>query len=193
MIEFVKGRLIEKYPTHAVVDCNGLGYFLNISLNTFSKLSDEENVLIYTHLVVREDAHLLYGFFDKVEREVFRLLIQVNGVGVNTARIILSTLTPDQVEAAIASEDVNLLKSVKGIGAKTAQRVIIDLKDKVGAVISTETGEVFESTNAKFEATSALKVLGFADKQINNVLDKLLKNEPGLGVEELIKSALKML
>jgi Holliday junction DNA helicase RuvA len=193
MIEFVKGRLIEKYPTHAVVDCNGLGYFLNISLNTFSKLSDEENVLIYTHLVVREDAHLLYGFFDKVEREVFRLLIQVNGVGVNTARIILSTLTPDQVEAAIASEDVNLLKSVKGIGAKTAQRVIIDLKDKVGAVISTETGEVFDKTNVKFEATSALKVLGFGDKQINNALEKLLKNEPGLGVEDLIKSALKML
>jgi len=193
MIEFIQGRLIEKYPTHAVIDCSGVGYFINISLNTFSQIPDDENLKLFTHFVVREDAQMLYGFFEQHEREVFRLLISVSGVGVNTARVILSTLTPQQVEECIASEDVNTLKSVKGIGAKTAQRVILDLKDKISKDVELTANTSLTKSNNKEEALSALEVLGFARKQASKVVEKLLANEPGLSVEELIKSALKVL
>ncbi|MEN8136912.1 MAG: Holliday junction branch migration protein RuvA [Bacteroidota bacterium] len=193
MIEHIQGRLVEKQPTHAVVDCNGVGYFINISLNTFSKLPDVENLKLHTHLVVREDAQILYGFYEREEREIFRLLISVNGVGVNTARVILSTLTAEQVQETLLSEDVDVLKGVKGIGAKTAQRIIIDLKDKVDISIGDSEISLPKHNTNKEEALSALEVLGFARKQSVKVIEKFLKNEPGLSVEELIKNALKVL
>jgi Holliday junction DNA helicase RuvA len=193
MIEHIHGRLIEKNPTYATIDCNGVGYFVNISLNTFSKIPDEENLKLYTHLVVREDAQMLYGFYEKEEREIFRMLISVNGVGVNTARVILSTLTPSQTQEAILSGNVDQLKAVKGIGAKTAQRIILDLRDKIGKNIEISDILLPQHNSSKEEALSALEVLGFARKQSLKVVDKFLKNEPGLTVEELIKSALKVL
>jgi len=193
MIEHIKGKLVEKSPTHAVIDCGGVGYFLNISLNTFSKIPDRESLMLFSHLVVREDAQMLYGFFEKEEREIFRMLISVNGVGVNTARIILSTLTPGQAQEAIISENVDLLKSVKGIGAKTAQRIILDLRDKVGKDLEISDISQLKHNSSKEEALSALEVLGFTKKQSTKVVDKFLKNEPGLSVEDLIKSALKVL
>jgi len=193
MIEHIQGKLVEKNPTNAVIECSGVGYNINISLNTFSKIPDAENLKLYTHLVIREDAHLLYGFYEKTERDIFRMLISVSGVGVNTARVILSTLTPSQAQEAIVSENVDQLKSVKGIGAKTAQRIILDLKDKVGKNIDISNISLPAHNTNKEEALSALEVLGFTRKQSLKVIDKFLKNEPGLSVEELIKSALKVL
>ncbi len=193
MIEHIQGKLVEKTPTNAIIDCNGVGYHINISLNTFSKIPDEENLKLYTHFVVREDANLLYGFYDKEEREIFRMLISVNGVGVNTARVILSTLSPSQAQEAILTDNVDQLKAVKGIGAKTAQRIILDLKDKIGKSVNISDISLPVHNSSKDEALSALEVLGFARKQSIKVIDKFLKNEPGLTVEELIKSALKVL
>ena len=131
MITFIKGKLIEKTPTNAIIEANGIGYFLNISLNTYSKIPDTENVLLYTHLYIREDAHTLFGFVNTLEREIFKLLISVSGVGPSIARTMLSSMTSEQIQQAIATEDIPTIKTVKGIGAKTAQRVIIDLKDKI--------------------------------------------------------------
>jgi Holliday junction DNA helicase RuvA len=193
MIEHIQGKLVEKSPTNAIIDCNGVGYFINISLNTFSKIPDSENLKLFTHFVVREDANLLYGFYEKTERDIFRMLISVNGVGVNTARVILSTLSPSQAQEAILSENVDQLKSVKGIGAKTAQRIILDLRDKVGKDIEISDISLPKHNSNKEEALSALEVLGFMRKQSIKVVDKFLKNEPGLSVEELIKNALKVL
>jgi Holliday junction DNA helicase RuvA len=193
MIEFIQGRLVEKNPTNAVIDCNGIGYNINISLNTFSKIPDGENLKLFTHFVVREDAQLLYGFFEREEREIFRMLISVNGVGVNTARVILSTLTPSQAQEAILTENVDQLKSVKGIGAKTAQRIILDLRDKIGKNVEISDISLPTHNSNKEEALSALEVLGFTRKQSVKVIDKFLKNEPKLTVEELIKNALKIL
>lgn len=193
MIEHIQGKLVEKNPTSATIDCNGVGYFINISLNTFSKIPDEENLKLFTHFVVREDANLLYGFYDKEEREIFRMLISVNGVGVNTARVILSTLSPSQAQESILTEDVDQLKAVKGIGAKTAQRIILDLRDKIGKNLEVSDISLPKHNTNKEEALSALEVLGFTRKQSLKVVDKFLKNEPGLTVEELIKSALKVL
>jgi len=193
MIEHIQGKLVEKNPTYTIIDCSGVGYFINISLNTFSKIPDKENLKLFTHFVVREDANILYGFYEKEEREIFRMLISVNGVGVNTARVILSTLTPSQAQEAILTENVDQLKSVKGIGAKTAQRIILDLRDKIGKNIELSDISLPKHNTSKEEALSALEVLGFARKQSMKVVDKFLKNEPGLSVEELIKSALKVL
>lgn len=131
MITHIQGKLVEKNPTHVIIDCNGVGYFINISLHTFSQVPDKEHLRLYTHLLVREDAHVLYGFYEKVEREIFGLLLSVSGVGASTARTMLSSLTPSQVRDAIAHGDVATIQSIKGIGAKTAQRVILDLKDKM--------------------------------------------------------------
>ena len=193
MIEHIKGKLVEKNPTNVIIDCNGIGYDINISLNTFSKIPDEENLKLFTHFVVREDAQLLYGFYEKEERDIFRMLISVNGVGVNTARVILSTLTPSQAQEAILTENVDQLKAVKGIGAKTAQRIILDLRDKIGKNIEISDISLPKHNSNKEEALSALDVLGFTRKQSTKVIDKFLRNEPGLTVEELIKSALKVL
>jgi len=185
--------MIEKNPTDVVIDCNGVGYFINISLHTFSQLPATENVLLYTHLQVREDAHTLYGFSTKIEREIFRLLISVSGVGASIARTMLSSLDPKQVMDAIASEDVPVIQSVKGIGAKTAQRVILDLKDKIIKVFGMDDVSAISSNTNKNEALSALETLGFARKIAEKVCDKVVKQHPEATVEEIIKQALKNL
>ncbi|MBV7269753.1 Holliday junction branch migration protein RuvA [Winogradskyella luteola] len=193
MITHLEGKLVEKNPTDIVIDCNGVGYFINISLHTFSQIPDREHLRLYTYLQVREDSHSLYGFSSKVEREIFKLLISVSGIGANTARTMLSSLTPEQVKEGIASEDVTLIQSVKGIGAKTAQRVIIDLKDKVLKVYGMDELSLIPNNTNKDEALSALDVLGFNKKQSEKVVDRILKTQPDAEVEQIIKEALKNL
>ena len=193
MITHLKGKLVEKNPTYVIVECAGVGYFLNISLHTFSLLQDEENIQLYTHLQVREDSHTLFGFAERTEREIFRLLISVSGIGSSTARTMLSSMTPDQVRDAIAGADVVSIQAIKGIGAKTAQRVILDLKDKVLKVY--DMGEVSTQSNntTKEEALSALEVLGFNRRQSERVVDKVINQDPSLSVEDVIKKALNNL
>jgi Holliday junction DNA helicase RuvA len=193
MINHLNGRLIEKYPTHAVIECGGVGYFVNISLNTYAALPDEEQTRLYTHLQVREDAHTLFGFYTLAEREIFRLLISVSGVGSSTARTMLSSMTPAQVRDAIAGGDVPAIQSVKGIGAKTAQRVILDLRDKVLKVYELDEVSPESDNTNKEEALSALEVLGFARKSAEKAVDAVLRQDPLLSVEGIIKSALKNL
>ncbi|WP_299249687.1 Holliday junction branch migration protein RuvA [uncultured Lacinutrix sp.] len=193
MITHIKGKLVEKNPTDVVIDCNGVGYLLNISLNTFSQIPEGESIQLYTHLQVKEDSHSLYGFVTKGEREVFRLLISVSGIGTNTARTMLSSLTPKQIREGIATEDVALIQSIKGIGVKTAQRVIIDLKDKIIKIYDIDEVSVNRSNTNKDEALSALEVLGFTKKQAERVVDKIVVSEPEASVEAIIKQALKKL
>lgn len=193
MITHIQGRLVEKNPTDVVIDCNGVGYFINISLHTFTELPADEQVKLFTHLLVREDSHTLYGFTSVAEREIFRLLISVSGVGASTARTMLSSLAPDQVLEAIAQNDIRTIQSVKGIGSKTAQRVILDLKDKILKVyglssISTET-----SNTNKNEALSALETLGFVRKQAQKAVDAIVRENPQASAEMIIKQALKNL
>ncbi|MHA7841897.1 MAG: Holliday junction branch migration protein RuvA [Winogradskyella sp.] len=193
MITHLEGKLVEKNPTDVVIDCNGVGYFINISLHTFSQIPDREHLKLYTYLQVREDSHSLYGFSSKTEREIFKLLISVSGIGANTARTMLSSLTPEQVKEGIANGDVALIQSVKGIGAKTAQRVIIDLKDKVLKVYGIDELSLIPNNTSKDEALSALDVLGFNKKQSEKVVDKILQAQPDALVEQIIKEALKNL
>ena len=193
MITQLRGRLVEKNPTHIVVDCNGIGYEVNISLHTFSRLRGEEQITIYTHLQVKEDSHTLYGFMEKAERLVFRQLLSVSGIGANTARMMLSSLTPEQVVEAISTEDLDTIQSVKGIGKKTAQRVILDLKDKIRS--SEEYSEIVNtpSNSNKEEALSALETLGYTRKQSEKIISKICNNNPDANVEDIIKLALKNL
>jgi len=193
MITQVRGRLVEKSPTEVVIDCNGVGYLLHISLNTFSGLTEDENVVLYTHLSIREDAHTLFGFINKTEREVFKLLISVSGVGPSIARTMCSSMTSDEIQQAIASENVAVIQSVKGIGAKTAQRVIVDLKDKILKTFNIDEVSVSASNTNKDEALSALEVLGFNRKQSDKVVNTVLKANPDASVENIIKLALKNL
>lgn len=193
MITHIQGKLIEKNPTHVVIDCNGVGYILHISLHTFSQIPDAENLKLFTHLQVKEDSHTLYGFSSLAEREIFRLLISVSGIGASTARTMLSSLTPKQVREGIANEDVALIQSIKGIGAKTAQRVIIELKDKVLKIYDIDEVLVPKDNTSKDEALSALEVLGFAKKQAERVVDKIVASQPDASVESIIKQALKNL
>lgn len=193
MIHHLKGQLIEKNPTYVVIDCNGVGYLVNISLHTFSQIPDSEAISLYTHLQVKEDDHTLYGFVQKSEREMFRLLISVSGVGTSTARTMLSSLSPSEVSEAIAKGDVPTIQSVKGIGAKTAQRVILDLKDKVLKVLGDEEVFVSQNNTNKEEALSALETLGYNRRQAGKVVDKILKEDPESTVESIIKLALKKL
>jgi len=193
MITQLRGRLIEKNPTNVVVDCNGVGYEVNVSLHTFSLLPESEAVKLYTHLQIKEDSHTLWGFVEKSEREVFKLLISVSGIGTSTARTMLSSLTPKQVQNAIAVGDVATIQSVKGIGAKTAQRVIIELKDKVLKLFNIEEETVSLSNTNKEEALSALEVLGYNRKQAEKVCNTVLKETPDATVETIIKQALKSL
>ena len=193
MIAHLEGKLVEKNPTDVIIDCNGVGYHLHISLHTFSQIPDQENLKLYTHLQVREDSHTLYGFSTKVERELFRLLISVSGIGASIARAMLSSLNPDQIKEGIASGNVALIQSIKGIGAKTAQRVIIDLKDKVLKIYGIEELSVSQSNTHKDEALSALEVLGFNRKQAEKAIDKIVVNQPDAPVEVIIKEALKNL
>jgi Holliday junction DNA helicase RuvA len=193
MITHLEGKLVEKNPTDVVIDCNGVGYFINISLHTFSQIPDGENLKLYTYLQVREDSQSLYGFSSKSEREIFKLLISVSGIGTNTARTMLSSLTPQQVKEGIAGGDVALIQSVKGIGIKTAQRVIIDLKDKVLKVYGIDQLSLIPNNTNKDEALSALDVLGFNRKQSEKVVDRVLQAQPDALVEQIIKEALKNL
>lgn len=193
MFEFIKGKVSELTPTFAIIDTGDIGYFIHISLNTYSKLTKDSDIQLYIHQVIREDANLLFGFFNHHEREIFRMLLSVSGIGANTARMMLSSLTPSEVEQAILEGNVALLKSIKGIGTKSAQRVIVDLKDKIGK--GAEIGEVFalQSNTIKDESLSALVMLGFSRTYAQKVIDKILLKEKDITVEELIKKALKEL
>ena len=193
MIDYIKGSITQITPTYLTVETGGIGYFVNISLTTFSKLENKNEFKILVHEIIREDSHHLFGFADTGERDIFRLLISVTGVGANTARMMLSSLSPDEIEIAIIGSDVNLLKSIKGIGLKTAQRIIIDLKDKIGKHAGGD--EIFTITNntIRDEALSALVMLGFAKNAVLKVIDKIVREEKSLTVEDLIKRALKNL
>ncbi|MEL0185742.1 MAG: Holliday junction branch migration protein RuvA [Flavobacteriaceae bacterium] len=192
MITQIKGRLVEKSPTELVVDCNGVGYSVNISLNTFSQLNDEENIKLFTHLIVKEDSHTLFGFSTKSERELFKLLISVSGVGASTARTMLSSLTPVEIISSINNEDVNSVQSIKGIGSKTAQRIILELKDKVLSLESDDTQIQMISKDAD-EAITALEVLGYSRKQTSKIVNQIKTENHGITVESLIKKALNKL
>lgn len=194
MITQLQGKLIEKNPTHVVIDCHGVGYFVNISLNTYSALPEGEAIKLYTYLQIKEDAHTLYGFLTKAEREVFVLLLSVSGVGASTARTMLSSLTATHVRSAIINGDVATIQAVKGIGAKTAQRVVLDLKDKMLKLQDFEEVHFNTLNTNKEEALAALEVLGFVRKQAEKVVNTIIKsNSEELSVEEIIKQALKRL
>ena len=193
MITKITGRLVEKSPTELVIDCNGIGYLVNISLNTFSMIGDDENISLFTYLQVKEDSHSLFGFSDKQERSLFKKLISVSGIGASTARTMLSSLSPEEIQNAIISGNVSTIQSIKGIGLKTAQRVIIDLKDKVGLVSEkNEFSSNIYNTNQD-EALSALEVLGYGRKQTTKIVQMLINESPEITVEQLIKGALNKL
>ncbi|MGL5272343.1 MAG: Holliday junction branch migration protein RuvA [Phocaeicola sp.] len=196
MIEYIEGKIAEITPTLAVIDCNGIGYGINISLNTYSAIQQKAQTKLFIHEAIREDAHILYGFSTKQERELFLLLISVSGIGGNTARMILSALTPSELCAVISSGNDKLLKTVKGIGLKTAQRVIVDLKDKItstgDATVSSEMA-LGINTQLQEEAIAALTMLGFAPAPSQKVVMAILKEEPSATVESVIKLALKRL
>ena len=193
MFEYIEGKIDELNPAFVVIDNQGVGYFVNISLTTYQSISTLKNIRIYIHQVVREDAHLLFGFFTKSERSVFRSLISVSGVGANTARMMLSSMNPEAIQEAILSEDVNLLKTIKGIGAKSAQRIIVELKDKIGE--PEKSGELIapKDNTLQEEALSALVMLGFNKSAVEKVLSKLLISGNNYTVEGLIKEALQKL
>lgn len=193
MIEYIEGKVSTLTPTSLVLETTGIGYFINISLYTYSQIDGKENVKMLIHEVIREDAHQLYGFAASREREIFRMLLSVSGVGANTARMMLSSAEPSGIEKAIMESDVNMLKGIKGIGAKTAQRIIIDLKDKIGK--SSDDADLFavRDNTIRDEAFTALVMLGFPKNVVGKALDKLLKEEKDLSVEQLIKGALKIL
>ena len=193
MITQLRGRLVEKSPTSVVIDCQGVGYLVNISLYTFGQLTDEENIQLFTHLQVREDAHTLYGFTTDLERQLFRLLIGISGIGANTARTMLSSLSPSEIGQAIQDEQVDTIQSVKGIGAKTAQRVVIELRDKVKAVFADVGIPAISSNTNREEALSALVVLGYQTKSCVKVIDELLSMDAEMSVERLIRNALNKL
>lgn len=197
MIEYLNGPVIELNPAHAVIDLNGVGYFVHISLNTYSAINSQKKVKLHIHEAIREDAHSLYGFYDVDERELFRMLISVSGVGANTGIVFLSSLSVVDLKMAILSGDVNKLKSVKGIGLKTAQRLIVELKDKLAKEPMSDDNSalIFTGMNntAREEALSALVTLGFVRKNAEKAIDKILRNDPELTVERLIKDALKQM
>ncbi|MGV8815238.1 MAG: Holliday junction branch migration protein RuvA [Gelidibacter sp.] len=193
MITHIQGKLVEKNLTDVVIDCNGVGYLLNISLHTYSQIPEGDYLKLYTYLQVKEDSHSLFGFSSIAEREIFKLLISVSGVGPSIARTMLSSLTPKQVREGIALGDAALIQSIKGIGAKTAARVILDLKDKVLKVYDLDELSTVKNNTNKDEALSALEVLGFARKQAERVVDKVVASQPDASVEVIIKQALKNL
>lgn len=193
MYEFLQGVLTEKNPTYVVLENNGIGYLVNISLNTFSKIKDLQNTKLFTHFYVREDAQILYGFADEVERELFRFLLSVSGVGASTARLILSSLSTEEVYAAITQEQSSVLQSVKGVGGKTAQRIVIDLKDKLMKAGIEHEKVDFSHNTLKDEALSGLLILGFNKSSAEKAINKILQKDSVTNVEGLIKEALKIL
>jgi len=193
MIAHIQGKLVEKNPTEVVIDCGGVGYHINISLHTYSLLPNSDQIKLFTYLQVKEDAHTLFVFFEKSEREIFKMLLSVSGIGASIARTMLSSLEPKQIIQAIASGDVGTVQSIKGIGLKTAQRVILDLQDKVLKLYDLdEVSMVLNNTN-RDEALSALEVLGFVRKTSEKVVEKIIKEDPDASVESIIKKALKSL
>ena len=193
MIAHLQGKLVEKSPTQIVIDCGGVGYHVNISLHTYSLLPNTDFIKVYTHLQIKEDAHTLFGFMEKSEREIFRLLLSVSGIGASIARTMLSSLDPKQITNAIASADVVTIQSIKGIGSKTAQRVILDLKEKVLKLYDLDEVSMSKSNTNRDEALSALEVLGFVRKASEKVIEKIVKEDPDASVESIIKKALKSL
>ena len=193
MYDFIEGAIVERTPAYVVLLAGGTGFYIHISLYTYTKMPENGDCRLYIHQVIREDAHLLFGFIGKHERDIFRMLITVSGIGANTARLILSSMTPEEVEQAILEGNVYALQNIKGIGAKTAQRVIVDLKDKVGK--GSRTGELFlpERNTIREESLIALVALGFQKKQVEKIIGNILSKNPVLSVEDLIKQALKML
>ncbi|MBR5777115.1 MAG: Holliday junction branch migration protein RuvA [Bacteroidales bacterium] len=193
MYNYISGEIAEATPSYVVIDNNGIGYLLEISLNTYTQIKDLTEVKLLVHYVVREDAHLLYGFFDEQERSLFRNLINVNGVGVSTARVMLSTLNTQELTNAIVSENVKMVQSIKGIGPKTAQRIVLELHDKLTIDEQLQINTVVQSNKNTEEALSALVMLGFVKGQASKVLDKIAADNPTMTVEDLIKQALKVL
>ena len=193
MYNYISGKLVEATPSYAVVDNNGIGYLIEISINTFTQIKDLTEVKLLIHYVVREDAHLMFGFFDENERMLFRSLINVNGVGVGTARVMLSTFSPQELSNAIVSENVKMVQSIKGIGAKTAQRIVLELHDKLEKPVDVIMNNTAAGNKNVEEALSALVMLGFVKAQASKVLDKIAIANPAFTVEELIKQALKSL
>ncbi|MDB3937201.1 Holliday junction branch migration protein RuvA [Flavobacteriaceae bacterium] len=194
MITHIKGKLVEKSPTSVIIEVNGIGYLINISLNTFSTIPDQENLKLYTHLQIKEDSHTLFGFYSRKEREIFRLLISVSGIGASIARTMLSSLSPEQIIQGISIGDSAMIQSVKGIGLKTSQRVIIELKDKVLKIYDLDDKISFQNNNtAKEEALSALEVLGINKKTSEKLVDKIILDNADASVELIIKEALKNL
>jgi len=193
MFEFIEGTISEKNPANLILQDGGIGYLINISLYTYSSLPESGNVKIFIHQVIREDANILFGFGTRDEREIFRQLISVSGIGANTARLILSSLTPGEITHSILEGNVSALQAIKGIGGKTAQRIIVDLKDKVGKGANINELFISERNTIREEALSALVALGFVKKQAEKVIGRILTQQPDVSVEEVIKQALKLL
>lgn len=194
MYSFISGTVFEKNPAYVIIDNQGIGYLINITLNTFTAIGEQEKVRLYVHLAIREDAHTLYGFYTEQERSLFLQLITVSGVGCNTARLILSSMTVKEAAEAIATSNTRLIQGVKGIGAKTAQRIVVDLHDKIGKLEIEEGEKTSPAYNTtRDEALSALMVLGFSKANIEKILDKLMKQMDNPAVEDLIKESLRLL
>jgi len=193
MIAHIQGKLVEKTPTEVVIDCNGIGYSINISLHTYSLLPKTDFIKLFTHLIIKEDAHSLYGFVEKSEKEIFKMLLTVSGIGAGIARTMLSSIEPKQIIQALASGDVGTIQSIKGIGSKTAQRAILDLKDKVLKIYDLDEISLAQNNTNRDEALSALEVLGFVRKTSEKIVDKVISQNPDATVELIIKQALKNL
>lgn len=193
MIAHLQGKLVEKSPTHIIIDCGGVGYYINISLHTYSLLPTTDFIKVYTYLQIKEDAHTLFGFIEKSEREIFKMLLSVSGIGASIARTMLSSLDPKQIIQAIAIADVITIQSIKGIGSKTAQRVILDLKEKVLKLYDLDEVSMSQNNTNRDEALSALEVLGFVRKTSEKIVEKIVKEDPDATVETIIKKALKNL
>jgi Holliday junction DNA helicase RuvA len=193
MITQIKGRLVEKNLTNVVIDCHGVGYYINISLNTHSQIGNSKELLLFTHLHIKEDSHTLYGFVTQSERSIFRLLISISGIGPSIARTMLSSMDPNEIQKSILGENLDAIKSIKGIGLKTAQRVLIELKDKVQKIEGFDEIVKSKSNTIKEETLSALEVLGYSRRQTEKVIDNIIQSHPESSIEELIKSALNKL
>jgi Holliday junction DNA helicase RuvA len=193
MIAHIQGKLVEKSPTEVVIDCGGVGYHINISLHTYSLLPNLDHIKLFTYLQVKEDAHTLFGFFEKSEREIFKMLLSVSGIGASIARTMLSSLDPKQIINAIASGDVSTIQSIKGIGSKTSQRVVLDLKDKMIKLYDLDEVSMVQNNTNRDEALSALEVLGFVRKTSEKLVEKIIKEDPDAALESIIKKALKSL
>jgi Holliday junction DNA helicase RuvA len=193
MIAHIQGKLVEKTPTEVVIDCNGVGYHVNISLHTYTLLPKTDFIKLFTHLIIKEDSHSLYGFVEKSEKEIFKMLLTVSGIGAGIARTMLSSIEPKQIIHALASGDVGTIQSIKGIGSKTAQRAILDLKDKVLKIYDLDEVSLSQNNTNRDEALSALEVLGFVRKASEKIVDKVIGQNPDATVEIIIKQALKNL